>query len=399
MTEGADRRPEANGAESAAGVAEGSRGRLGGQLLAAVAARGDRPCRLSVVGLCKNAGKTVTLNHLIRAAARHRVPLGLVSTGRDGEAEDAVTELPKPRIWAPAGTWIATAARALEAGTATVDIFRELPLATPFGPVVLGRVAREGEVLLIGPGSARRIGEILGALESYGAQLSLVDGSFDRIAAAAPTVTGRLVLAAGAAYSQSMAETVAQVRHVLDLFDLPAVPPAMEADVERAAALAPVAVVSSTRAVAAVPVESPLGDPEVIVGHALAQGEAAGQGHPGAALVLEGALGDRLLLTLLKLQAFGIALVVGDPTRILVDRRLWRRWRRLGGQAYVRRRAELVAVTTNAYSPVGPGYDAAAFFEAIRSMAQRPVFDLETGLPRAEGHEGGDAGGAAAAAE
>lgn len=332
-------------------------------------AGGASSSRLSVIGLCKNAGKTVTLNHLIRAAAEQGIPLGLISTGRDGEEQDAITELPKPRIWAPAGAWIATARGALGAGTAQVEVFQELPMTTPFGPVLIGRVGREGEVLLIGPGSVGRAGDLLGGLEAYGARLSLVDGSFDRIAAAAPTVTGRVVLAAGAAYSASMTETVAQVKHVLDVFDLPTVPPHLEAALQRIAA--PVSIVFDSGAITTVLLPSALGDPEPIADALEAQ--------PGY-LVLGGAVGDRLLMTLLRRRPPLRGIVAADPTRFLVGRNLWRRWRRQGGLAYVRRSVRLLAVTTNPYSPVGQDYDAIEFFQAVQDIANRPVFDLQAGL-------------------
>jgi hypothetical protein len=347
---------------------------LAQRLLDSVLAGGATSSRLSVIGLCKNAGKTVTLNHLVRAAAERKIPLGLVSTGRDGEEQDAITELPKPRIWAPAGAWVATATGALEAGSGRISVFRELPVGTPFGPVVIGRVEQAGEVLLIGPGSVRRIADTLGALEAFGARLSLVDGSFDRIAAAAPTVTGRVVLAAGAAYSASEAETVAQVRHAVDVFDLPTVPPAVEATVERAIQSAPVSVITLAGGITEIPVPSALGDPEAIV-------NAAAEKEPyGAHLVLNGALGDRLLMALVRRRLPAVGLVVADPTRILVERNLWRRWRRQGGQAYVRLPVALIAVTTNPHSPVGQDYDARGFFQSIADIAHRPVFDLEAGL-------------------
>lgn len=345
---------------------------LASRLLDDVLTDAGGPTRLSVIGLCKNAGKTVTLNHLVRAAAARTIPLGLVSTGRDGEEQDAITELPKPQIWAPDGAWVATAREALPVATARLAVFRELPMKTPFGPVVLCRVESPGEVLLIGPGSALRMAEVLGGLEAFGARLCLVDGSFDRIAAAAPTVTGRVVLAAGAAYSHSMAETAAQVRHLLDLFDLPVVPPAAERPVEEAMRRAPVAIVTGQGAVAELPVTSGLGDPKPIIEAAL---EATADGY----LTLKGALGDRLLLSLLKARAI-IPVVVNDPTRILVERNLWRRWRRQGGRAFVRRSVRLVAVTTNGYSPVGRGYDAAEFLAAVAAFAERPVYDLVAGL-------------------
>lgn len=332
------------------------------------------PARLSLIGLSKNAGKTTTINHLVRAAAGRSLPLGLVSTGRDGEEQDAITELPKPRIWAPAGTWVATAKAALCAGSARMTPVQELPIKTPFGSVVVGRVQEAGEVLLIGPGSAQRVAEVLGGLEAHGARLCLVDGSFDRIAAAAPAVTGRVVLAAGAAYSHSMAETLAQVRHVLDLFDLPPVPPPLQAAAEAAAAGGPVHLITPGGEMIEIPVASALGDPEPIL--AAVAGRAASDTH----LLISGALTDRLLTALLQHRTPLGGLVLPDPTHILVARGLWRRWRRQGGLAYVRHPVRLLAVTINAYSPTGKGYDAQAFFDAMRASAQRPVFDLQVGL-------------------
>ena len=45
---------------------------------------------LAIIGLSKNAGKTTSLNHLIRAwtEAKRERALALTSVGRDGEAED-----------------------------------------------------------------------------------------------------------------------------------------------------------------------------------------------------------------------------------------------------------------------------------------------------------------------
>ena len=40
---------------------------------------------VSIVGMAKNSGKTVTLNHLIHEAIEEDVKLGIISTGRDGK--------------------------------------------------------------------------------------------------------------------------------------------------------------------------------------------------------------------------------------------------------------------------------------------------------------------------
>lgn len=344
------------------------------------------PQRLAVIGLSKNAGKTVTLNHLIRAAAERGIPLGLVSTGRDGEVEDAITELPKPRIWAPAGAVLATARGALPACEAKLELLAELPLVTPFGWVVLCRVLEAGQVLLIGPGSRNRVASVLERLEAEGAQLTLVDGSFDRIAAAAPDVTGRVVLAAGAAYSSQESETLAQVRHVLELFDLsvwsgsprqpvdaaPVADPGQQlATAQTAAGAPPILLERPDGSTMPLPVASALAHPDQFL-HLVA---------PGDRLHLNGPLADLLLNGLIHRRLWDLDLIVQDPTHLLVSRLPWRRWRGNGGRAWVRRPVQLLAVTTNAYSPVGPAYDPKAFHQAVAALAGgRPVMDLEAGL-------------------
>ena len=63
---------------------------------------------MSIVGMCKNAGKTTVLNWFLSHSPEDHV-LGLTSIGRDGESTDVVTGTEKPSIFVPAGTLIATA--------------------------------------------------------------------------------------------------------------------------------------------------------------------------------------------------------------------------------------------------------------------------------------------------
>ena len=63
---------------------------------------------ISIVGSFKNAGKTVTLNEIISQAGEKSIPLALISTGRDGEKRDVLTETEKPAVYVNKGTIIAT---------------------------------------------------------------------------------------------------------------------------------------------------------------------------------------------------------------------------------------------------------------------------------------------------
>ncbi|MFB5085511.1 hypothetical protein H9Q17_15695, partial [Symbiobacterium thermophilum] len=122
-----------------------------------------------------------------------------------------------------------------------------------------------------------------------------------------------------------------------------------------------------------VAVPSALSDPAAVA-------QAAAAAPPGTALYVSGALTGGLLLALLSRRCAHVPILVPDPTHVLADRGAWRRWRRQGGQVFVAKRVEIAAVTTNAYSPVGPGYDAAAFCARVAEVAGRPVVDLVAGI-------------------
>lgn len=71
---------------------------------------------VSLIGMCKNAGKTTVLNRLIKDCRRMDEGIALTSIGRDGERSDLVTNTKKPEIFVYDGTIIATAEKLLFAG-------------------------------------------------------------------------------------------------------------------------------------------------------------------------------------------------------------------------------------------------------------------------------------------
>ena len=72
------------------------------------------PSRVTVIGMAKNAGKTVTQNYLRTLAHTDGRVIGLLSVGLDGEKTDAMTNLPKPVVWVEPGTIVATAEALIE---------------------------------------------------------------------------------------------------------------------------------------------------------------------------------------------------------------------------------------------------------------------------------------------
>ncbi|HRU41081.1 MAG TPA: DUF1611 domain-containing protein, partial [Candidatus Diapherotrites archaeon] len=108
---------------------------------------------VSIVGTCKNAGKTVTLNEIINQAHEKGIKLGLISTGRDGERKDVLTSTEKPPIFVRRGTVLTTVESAIKGEHAGLEIFRVTDYNTPMGRVVIGRATEDGYVEISGPHS------------------------------------------------------------------------------------------------------------------------------------------------------------------------------------------------------------------------------------------------------
>lgn len=100
---------------------------------------------MSIVGMCKNAGKTTMLNWMLSGGHLHGT-LGLTSIGRDGESTDIVTGTEKPGIFVKEGTLIATAKDMLRLGDVTKEILMTTGIPTPLGEVVILRARSAGHV-------------------------------------------------------------------------------------------------------------------------------------------------------------------------------------------------------------------------------------------------------------
>ena len=126
---------------------------------------------MSIVGMCKNAGKTTMLNWLL-TAGHLRGTLGLTSIGRDGESTDVVTGTEKPGIFVREGTLIATAKDMLRLGDVTKEILMTTGIPTPLGEVVIMRARSAGYVQLAGPSITTQLRSVSESFFALGAEKS-----------------------------------------------------------------------------------------------------------------------------------------------------------------------------------------------------------------------------------
>ncbi len=132
---------------------------------------------MSIVGMCKNAGKTTMLNWML-TGGHLQGTLGLTSIGRDGESTDVVTGTEKPGIFVKEGTLIATAKDMLRLGDVTKEILMTTGIPTPLGEVVILRARSAGYVQLAGPSITTQLKSVSQSFFELGADRSIIDGAY-----------------------------------------------------------------------------------------------------------------------------------------------------------------------------------------------------------------------------
>jgi len=277
---------------------------------------------ISIIGMDKNVGKTTLLNYLIKEFSTNGISLALTSIGRDGEDIDVVTNTPKPRIYVPKNTIIATAEGLLPQCDITLEIKSITPYPTPLGRIVIIRALSAGYVQLAGPSIVSQMAELV---QNFGdADKIIVDGAISRKTFADPTITQSAVLCTGASLASNMNVVIAQTRHAVDILTLPKFPE--NADV----------------------------------------------------IPMEGAVSEGKIKTLITsgkdLQ--GKTIVADDPTKILITAPTYEKLRIKGASLAVKTPVNLVAVAVNPFSPRGVSFSPTEFLAKMQTLLTVPTFDI-----------------------
>lgn len=317
---------------------------------------------VSFVGVARDAGKTTALGAALAEHERRGVRAGVLSVGMDGERRDAVSGRDKPCIMVFQETLVATAARALRATTAAIDVLETTGIHTPLGELIVGRVRRPGEVLLAGVRHREDVRRVAELLRAHGAERVLVDGAFDRFAAADPATSDAVVLSTG----MTVGGTVEAVADVTAGWITALAPPlASGEDVPPEAFRDRVAI---RRA----------GEWEGAELRTLLEPPTGPLWESGAleAVYAPGLVSDRVFAWLPRALEVGGVLVVRDPTRVVTAdaarARFLRRYRleALG-------RAEIAAITVNPWRAGGSPVASDALVNAVRQVAgDIPVLDV-----------------------
>jgi hypothetical protein len=321
---------------------------------------------LAVTGLSKNAGKTTLMNAIVREL-RHVLRQGLLSIGVDGEERDAWSGREKPSITAFPGMLVATVASELDILPGSWELLDFTGIHSLMGEIVIARAVRETRVKLAGIPSRSAVIAATDALLSHGAELVLIDGAYDRRAAASPVVADAAILTVGASLGRSLD---AIRKKTEEWFHHLTRPGTGEGILRQAGNLA-----EKTRQV--VGVEG--GQAVLLPLSSLFEWRARRaelSGRRFEALAVPGALSDQMLQALME-ERISPVLVVPYATRLLASLDTLRRYYRTGGDVKVLREINLFAVAVNPVSPDGYAFPPEQMKESIlRLVAPVPVIDV-----------------------
>ncbi|HMM19508.1 MAG TPA: hypothetical protein PKA10_02140 [Selenomonadales bacterium] len=320
------------------------------------------PSVLTVVGMAKNAGKTVAMNYIQAMLRADGHTIGLTSVGRDGEQFDALTLLAKPAVGVEPGTLVATAEATVVARECW-DCLERIPIRTPLGAVGILRARDKTQVVLAGPSKNSEVQAVVKKLAGHGADCVIIDGAFDRQSSADPTVSEQVVLATGATLSRNMAELIDFTRTRIEQL---ALPPAGEHLAAAAGAEARIVALAA-------------GERREIPAPTTLLGEEDWRRIIGAGadtLMLRGAVGDGLAAALLREPA-PPAIIVVDGSKIFIRPELWRRLMAKNVRIFAARPINLLGVTVNPSFPGGEGLDPDELLAAMgRTLYPVPVIDI-----------------------
>ncbi len=342
---------------------------------------------LSMIGMCKNAGKTTVFNHLIRELEVDDEILALTSIGRDGEARDVVTGTKKPGISVREGMLFATAQQILPHCDVTKEILALPGMDTPLGQVVVLRAMSDGNVQLAGPSMNEQLTVLSRIFRQFGASRVLIDGAAGRKTLCSREVAEATVLCTGASYHRDVRVVVDDTAYFAEILSLGVVDNSKVAET-----LKTMMTEKPWRSSAADPMKKNEGgnskyillkeNAEMLRASAsdgLAEVLSKKEGGGYRYVFVSGALSDGLMMPILRsnMPIEGKIFIVSDSSKILLNKRLYEKLRAKRAKIQVLSQIRLAAVAINPFSAYGWAFDKDEFMERMSERITVPVINVE----------------------
>jgi hypothetical protein len=316
---------------------------------------------LAVVGIAKNVGKTTLINQISQFVGQKK-QLGFVSIGIDGESRDAWSGRPKPVVFVPEGSWIATSRSLVQWEEGCWDYVKGLGSYSLMGELVIAHTTRPVAVKLAGMCHLRDLERVL-AIYREKELFSLVDGAYDRKTFARPTLTDGMILVVGGAAGRTESEIIRKVSHWLYQVNLPVCEEMSKIEMFHQAVLEKQVWGMHKGKKSRFPFSSLFSSSSEI--------------REWDAFGIPGALTNKMLRFFID-QAYYPSLLLPDCTHLFVADYILRTFLRQGGKIEVMRSIRMIGVAINPTNPEGKRFDADRLEKAIGEAAgEAPVWVFE----------------------
>jgi hypothetical protein len=316
---------------------------------------------ISIIGLAKNAGKTMTLNYLLQSATISNMKIGITTMGRDGESIDLVTGTQKPSILATEGMVVATAKKTLLLSPAKVEILETTGINTPMGEVVIVRIKQRGNIQIAGPVNMTDMKFVCGLLEQYGVDVVFIDGAVDRKASSSPLIADACIIATGAALSRDMKKVIEKTAHIVECYTLKTVEPRVKKQITGNKTC----VIQNSQLALYLDITTNINS-----GKKICEQIDENSTH----VFIKGAITHTLLKDISQSLFFrDITIVVEDGTKVFVEPSAWNELKSKGLHVESLNSIDVVALTLNPSSPEGYFFDSDQF----KSMMEGYLPDIK----------------------
>lgn len=319
----------------------------------------------SIVGLAKNAGKTVSLNYVLDRLPLDRIRIAVSSIGIDGETTDQVTQTAKPEITLREGTYFGTSEKYYRQRKLVSELVEVSDENTSLGRIVTAKALTKGKILLSGPSSNLGLRRWMNSMQRFDIDLILIDGALSRMSLASPATSESMILSTGAAYSANMNTLVQKTAFVVDMINLDLT---SEDNIK---------IFNDIHTgVRAVDDNDEVHDLHVT--SSLSTNINTDGIEHCKTLYLSGALTDGFLEHIRTKKVFKeTEIVVTDFTKIFLTPILYRTFVKGGGKISVMMKSKLIAVTVNPTAPNGMVLDSDKLCKTMSEAIKLPVYDLK----------------------
>jgi len=321
---------------------------------------------LSIVGLEKNTGKTECLNYVLSRLQHGQKQIALTSIGIDGENRDQVKQTHKPEIDVYEGMIFVTPELYYNKRKLVSEILDVSTQSTCLGRLVTAKAVSTDKAMISGPANNVALKKLIGQMQNYDVDLTIVDGALSRLSLASPAITDAMILATGAALSSNIPQLVFKTRFVYDLINLPQVDEEIKSKL-----------INIENGIWAI---GPDGDPVDLEINSVLLIEKFKDKlfQHGNRFFVNGAVTDKFFNFLKnQKQIKEVELVVRDFTRIFASPETFYAFLKRGGKVKVLQKTKLIAVCINPVSPDGYHLNSDELKQALQEKLDLPVYDVK----------------------